>query len=199
MNIKGLIKLKESRLPIMKNLVFFKNISEIPKKIIEIHGDKKNWAMRGFDDRIKITDNSYSYDDFRYHNFSRDEFKETFKKINSAMDEKGIPSENRIFIMCDVFNNEDVVFSGHAIFNKGDIHIDILDGNRPSRRDWTPDKSFFIPVVNGREVLISINGEKNEIYFQKIIEDIRMLGKGAYLDFTLLKSGYFFYHDLSFH
>ena len=197
MNIKGLQLLNEKGLPVIRSLFIFRGLSEISKEHINKYGDSPVWAIRGFDDRLKINASPYIVKNFRIHEFSKDELKEKFDLINSKLEEINVPKENRIFFICEYFS--DAKFSGHAIFKDDFIYIDILNANRPSQKDWTPDVSFKIKMVNGRPLFAHIEENKYEDYLAKICKDIIKFNEGAYIDFTLLRDGYFFYHDLSFH
>jgi hypothetical protein len=199
MNIKGVQLLKEKGLPVMENLFIFRTLEEIPKEHLGRYEDKKLWAMRGFDDRTQISDSPYNIKDVRYHGFSKDELENVFVKINEELEKKEIPKENRIFLIARVFYDEDVEFSGHVFRENDYIYVDILKGNRPSGRDWTPHVSFKIKVVNNAPLISSI--EENELKKPAIelCEDILKFGNKAYLDFTKFRKGYFFYHDLSVH
>ena len=54
MNIKGLQLLNEKGLPVIRSLFIFRGLSEISKEHINKYGDSPVWAIRGFDDRLKI-------------------------------------------------------------------------------------------------------------------------------------------------
>ncbi len=199
MNIKGILTLKEKNLPIMQNLFIFRDLNELPNNIENIYKTDKNWAIRGFDDRNTIKDSPYKIKDFRFHGFSIDDLPKKFLEINNEMDKANILKNNRIFIICRVYYDKDVEFSGHA-YKTGDlILIDVLNGNRPSRRDWTPHISFQIKIQNKIPSLNLDIPLKYKEYIIKICNDIIKFKDKTYLDFTLFKTGYFFYHDLSFH
>lgn len=199
MNITGLMLLKENGLPIMENTLIFRQLSEIKKENLDKYGVDKLWAMRGFDDRTKLSDSPYNVKNPRVHGFSKDELNENFQLLSVEMDKLDIPKEHRIFLICRVFFNQDVEFSGHAFRSDNKIFIDFLNGNRPSGRDWTPDVSFSIPLINNRPIYSHINDKKFEDYIMEICRAILMFGDKTYIDFTKFKSGYFFYHDLSVH
>ncbi len=191
--------MKEKGMPLMENIFVFRNLNEIPNSHLQKYGDKKLWAMRGFDDRTKLSDSPYKIKNPRTHGFSEDELPEKFKQINLEMDKLEIPKENRIFLICRVFYNEDVEFSGHAYKHGDIIFVDILKSNRPSGRDWTPDLSFKIQIINNRPLYSSIEDSNFREYVVRICKDILKFEDKAYLDFTKFKEGYFFYHDLSIH
>jgi len=199
MNITGLIFMKEKGMPLMENLIIFRNLSEIPILHLQKYGDKKLWAMRGFDDRTKITDSPYKIKNPRIHGFSKEELPEKFKQLNEEMDKLDMPPKHRIFLICRVFYNEDVEFSGHAYRQDDIIFVDILKGNRPSGQDWTPEISFKIQIINIRPRYSAIEESIFREYIVRICKDLLNLDNKAYLDFTRFKEGYFFYHDLSIH
>lgn len=199
MNIKGMLLILEKNLPAPENFVIFKDISEIPKTNLEKYGEEKLLAMRGFDERIKISENPYKIINPKIHGFSKEEIYEKFKEINQELDKFNIPSEKRVFIIARVFYDKDVEFSGHAFRKDDKIYIDLLKGNRPSGKDWTPDLSFQIDIINNRPMFSSLKESGFNEYLSKISKDILKFDDNAYLDFTKFKSGYFFYHDLSIH
>jgi hypothetical protein len=197
MNITGLILMKNNGLSIMENTFIFRALNEIPDSHLWRYENKKLWAIRGFDDRTKISDSPYKIKNPRLHGFSKEELPEKFRHINEEMDKLDIPQENRIFLICRVFYNEDVEFSGHAYRVDNTIFIDILKSNRPSCKDWTPDLSFKIQIVNNRPIYSLIDESNFREYIIQICKDILKFDNKAYLDFTKFKDGYFFYHDLS--
>ena len=199
MNITGLILLQKKSMPIMKNTFVFRELNEIPDSHLQAYADDKLWAIRGFDDRTKISDNPYKIKNPRLHGFSRGDLPEKFRQLNGEMDKLEIPKQNRIFLICRVFYNEDVDFSGHA-FHLGDvIYVDVLKGNRPSGKDWTPDLSFKIPIINNRPIYSTIEESNLRAHIIQICKDALKFDNKTYLDFTKFKEGYFFYHDLSVH
>ena len=191
--------MKEKGMPIMENTFIFRNLSEIPNSHLQKYGDKKLWAIRGFDDRTKLSDSPYKIKNPRNHGFSKEELPEKFKQINEELDKLEIPKEHRIFLICRVFYNEDVEFSGHAYYPDDIIFVDILKSNRPSGKDWTPDWSFKIQIINNRPLYSSIEESNFMEYIVRICKDILKFENKTYLDFTKFKEGYFFYHDLSIH
>lgn len=199
MNITGLLLMKEKGMSIMENTFIFKTLKEIPNSHLQKYGNKKLWAIRGFDDRTKLSDSPYKIKNPRVYGFSKDELPEKFKQINEALDKLEIPKENRIFLICRVFYNQDVEFSGHAYIHNDIIFIDILKSNRPSGEDWTPDLSFKIKIINNRPIYSSIQDSNFRDYVVRICKVILKFENKTYLDFTNLKEGYFFYHDLSIH
>src|SRR3989344_305902 len=145
MNIKGLLELKRRGLLILRNTVVFSDLSEIPQAHLDKYGDEKRWVMRGFDADVQITDSPYKIKDPRVYGFSKHQLNEVFDTINKLLDEKQIQSK-RVYIICEVFFDDDVTFSSHTLKNGNLVYIDIANGNRPSNVDWTPDKSFIIDL-----------------------------------------------------
>jgi len=192
MNLKGLEYLKEKALPIPRDLLIFKNMDETKEHLAK-YPEEKQWSMRGFYENHTINDHPYKIKNFAIHGFIKSQITEIFKKINDQMDSCSIPSEERIFFICEVFFNEDVNFSGHIIKEKENlIFIDIKKGNRPSGEDWTPDFSI---VLNGGENNFEAGEFKEEI--NKIIREIKVLPEKSYLDFTKLNEGYLMFHDMT--
>ena len=198
MNIKGVLELQKRGLPIMRNFFLFRKTDEISTRVLNAYGEDKRWAMRGFDDRTSISDLPYKIKDFREHGFSKSEIRRIYDKLNGLMEKAGVPEGYRGFFICEVFFDKDVEMSGHALKDKEHIYIDILNGNRPSGKDWTPHYSFKIDAREGK-IDGKDRGNKYISYVQRIIKDILNFPINAYVDFTLLKDGYLFYHDFSVH
>ena len=194
MNFRGILHLQEKELPIMENTLFFKEPSEIPDKHLDSYGEENKWAMVGFPSDTKITDNPYKIKKFRRHGFSKNRVEEIFNDINFHMDKNDNASEDRFFLICRLFNSEEVKISGHIFKKNGRIIIDICEGNRPSGRDWTPDLSYIIDKFDSFQKEV-----KYHKFVKLILEHLSKLDDGAYLDFTVLQDNRLFYHDLSFH
>lgn len=199
MNIEGLKALIEKDLPVMENTFIFKELKDIPQSHLNKYKDKKLWAIRAFDIETKITDNPYKIKNPRKHAFSKKELSKKFKEVNFEIENLGVEKAKRIFLICRSFSNEDVLFSGHAYKEENKIFIDFLMANRPSGKDWTPDFSFIIPLINKKPQYSAIIGHKLTEEIIKICADILKFEEKVYRDFTKLKEGYFFYHDLSQH
>ena len=199
MNLNGLMLLKDHGVTIMKDTLFFRSIDEIPLQIIEDYRNKSTMALRGFDDRVKITDSPYGVKSPWVANFSSGELIEKFSELNKRMGDLKIPSENRLFLVCEGWSNEEVEFSGHAFLHDGVIDIDIIKGNKPHQRDWNPNLSLRVPVHNNRPLLSEIDMEEFSDYILDICRTILRFHDKTYLDFTKLKSQRFVYHDLSIH
>jgi len=202
MNIKGLQELIEMELPVMRNTFLFRNLSEIPKSLMDTYGDKPKWIIRGFDDRQNITDNPYEFLEERILGFKREELKRIFNKLNIKLNKRNLPKQNRIYFVCEVFTDEDVAFSGFALKDTHNsyhnIYIDIYEGNRLSRKDSNPDISFKIPLIGEKPSFLSTPKLKYKNYAASICKDLMLFEKDPYVDFSCLKEGYFFYHDLGY-
>jgi len=109
----------EAGLPVMRNLVLFRNLSEIPFRHMDAYGDEPRWVIRGLDTRAKITDHPYDYKESRaVHGFSREE-------------------------LLEVFTDTDVSFSGFAFYGN-DISIDIYERNRPQEKSHFQKELIWI-------------------------------------------------------
>jgi len=120
MNIKGLMFLQENNFPIMMDTLFFRKLSEIPSEYLEKYGDDKKWAMQGFSNQTKITNHPYEINKSVVRGFPKEEIFEVFGKINNDMDKLEIPCDERIFLICRVFSNDNVKISGHIFKKKKD-------------------------------------------------------------------------------
>ena len=198
MNIKGILKLQENKLPLPRAAVIFRNIQDIPLNHLDKYGDSKKWALNGFDDRILINDSPYKIKDYKYEGFSRLELNNIFNDINKKMDENKIPLANRVFLLCESFFSWEIVFSGHAVKREEVVYIDILNSDSPYG-SGRPDFSFSIALVNKKYIFNESPDEKLYPHMTKIVNDLKKFDGTAYIDFTLLKDGYFFYHNLSMH
>ena len=177
-----MIELKENGFPVMNNLIIFRKFEEIPEAHLNVNGKEKRWAMRGFDDRVSIFDIPYKWKNYTKHGFTGEEAKKIFEETNNEMDKDNIPKENRIFLICDVFFSDEVIFSGHAHYNGEEIVIDVLNGNRPSGRDLTPDFSVKVPIINNKLMLKQLHDSKYSEHLIQICEDIRKFHNRCYLD-----------------
>lgn len=197
MNVKGLQRLIKEGLPVMRNTFLFRAISEIPAGHMYAYGDEERWAMRGFDDRQTINDSPYDLKEARALAFSRKQLAEVFAVINNELAERNVSPFNRLFFVCEVFTDNDVAFSGIVQKDRYDMVIDLQDANRPSRKDWTPDFSYQIPILEGEKLRFSdLAGKPHREEIIRISQDMLCLPEGAYADFVKVKDGCFFYHDL---
>lgn len=199
MNLKGLKILKERGITIMKDTLFFRNLKDVPKSLIDDYANKKTMSVRGFDDRVKISDSPYNIISPWKACFSSEELKEKFLEVDKVLQDKGVPQEHREFFVCEGWSNDEVEFSGHAHLHDNVIHVDIMHGNRPHLRDWTPNFSLTIKVINGRPLFSGLQMGSYSDYVIDICKNIVSLYDNSYIDFTKLKSGRFVYHDLSIH
>lgn len=184
----------------MDDTHFFRSLEEIPSSLIEKYEHNNSLAMRGFDDRAKISDLPYDVKSPLIRGFVSNEIKKKFLEMNEKLNELNVPFENRIFLICGrCWFDPDVTFSGHSHFHDGVIDIDILNGNRPSGKDWTPNHSFHIRVINNRPIFSGIDMGNYHDYIIDICRTLMSFYDNSYIDFTLLKSGHFVYHDLSIH
>ena len=148
MNIHGVLLLKEMGLP--EGFIHFREFSEIPLESLNNFGDDKNLFIMGSDNRIKITDNPYIIKRWRRINISKDEIESSSKEVDAEMEAEGIPKENRIFSIGPCFNESNTLLQGHAFKIEDTIYIDIKKGIRGSGKDFAPDFSFEIPIINNR-------------------------------------------------
>lgn len=196
MNIHGIIFLKDNNFPLIENNFIFKRLEEIPKKLLNSYGEQKEWSMRSFDARCKITDNPYQARSFgMHHAFSKSEIEQVFAGLNKKMEDAKIPEEKRMFILSKLFHQDQVLFSGHILKKDHFAMVDICEGNKPPSRDWTPHYSFKIDLLEK----INVEESKYRECILRILNDLNKLNDGAYLDFALMKDGSFFYRDLYFH
>jgi hypothetical protein len=200
MNYAG-VRLLISRgiIPVNK-AVFFRVLEEIPKEFIESYNSNNEtlW-IRAFDDRVKITDHPYKTKSPFHGNFSVEKLRDKFDSLQGRMENLGVPLSNRIFMFGTGWTDPEVEFSGHAYFHEGIVDMGIRMGAKPHARDWSPDLSLRIPVHNNRAMLSNDDLNGLDDYIIDICRTILSLHEGSYIDFTKLKNGQFFYHDLSIH
>lgn len=195
MNIKGIQTLSEYNLPVMSNMKIFRNLNEVSDSHMSVYGDEPRWILRGFNSEGDISDSPYDLSEERVlGGFSRKDLGDKFKEINLRFDKMGVSEINRIYLVCEFFKDDDVEFCGHAL-RTDNVYVDILDGVRPSRTDWTPDYRATVPIIGGRTTFskAKIEGHKDSV--ARITRDLMKIPEQAYVDFTKLKDGHFFYHD----
>ena len=197
MNIKGLQVLVGQGFPVLRNLVLFRDLSEIPASHMDAYGNQPRWAMRGFDDRGSVNDSPYGLREAKtVHSFPRGKLKKVFGQVNKALDKGGVPKDSRTYLVCEVFTDNDVDFSGFAFRDQENTYIDIKKGNRPSRKDWDPDEAFVVPTL-GRPLFSAIPADSEyRDSAVRIVRDMIRLPENTNVDFTGLKDRYFFYHDM---
>jgi hypothetical protein len=198
MNLKGLQLLKSRGISIQKDLTFFRELSELPKVLLEKYEQKIMW-LAGFDDQMSINHHPYQTKCAHKYRFLGKEFAENFLELNEKMRDLGIPQENRIYSICESWTDSMVEFAGHAYYMGGRIEVDAKEGNRPPKSDWTPDMSLSLAVHNRRPLTFGVEFGKHEDALMDICRTLISLGEGAYIDFTMLKEGRMVYHDLSIH
>ena len=206
MNIKGLERLMEFKLPVMRNLYLFRELSEIPPEHMDIYQDESQWSMRGFNyERCKLSDHPHLVNEIRnIHGFSKGELEGVFEEVKNGLDNQCVPISSRKYFVCEVFKTKDVIFTGLSSRDSQNIYIDFFRGNRPSRKDWKPDARIRIPIIFGDKPTFShaqIISSDIHIYedsIRKISEDMMILSEDACTDFCKMKDGYLFYHDLCY-
>jgi hypothetical protein len=197
MNIKGLEHLIIYGLPVMRNLALFRELDELTVEYKNSLGSLPLWAMIGFDyANTSIDDNPYFLRESKaVRCFTNNEFEMAFDRINSELEGQGVPKGNRIYLACEVFTDDTVLFSGQAMLSQEKIFIDIFEGNRPSKVTWVPDYSFTIPVIGARASFSELSSGHYKHHIARIVRDILKLPENPHVDFSRLRDGYFFYHD----
>jgi hypothetical protein len=198
MNIHGVLLLKKMGLP--EGFIHFREFSEIPSESLDNFGQEKNLFIMGSDSRIEITDHPYKIKRWRRVNISKNEIESSSKELNTEMERDDIPKESRIFSIGTCFNESNTLLQGHAFKIDDMIYIDIKKGLRGSGKDFAPDFSFAVPIINSRIIFSRISDFEFREYAIRICKDMLLFYEGnPYLDFVLMEGNKFFYHDLSVH
>lgn len=202
MNIKGMEYLIKNKFPVPESMFLFRKISDLENSYRKKYGQEKVWAVVGYDDRTKINDHPYSAKGYgRKLSISEKEIETALIEVDKALDEARVSVKNRIYLTCKTHTNNNTILSGHAFFDSDfdsdKVHVDLFKGNRPSGKDWSPNRSYEIIVKNGKPDLYGVDKDLLED-IKNICKDIIKMGKGAYLDVSKLNNGYLFYHDLYF-
>ncbi len=185
----------EKSLPVFNKTSIFNDISELSEGALDKYSDKEPLAMQAFPENISITDHPYKKEGRIFkRGFSKNSILKIFNELNEELDKHSFSRNNRTFLLFKAFGDVDVKFSGQIWKKENKLIIDFFNGNMPSGRDWNPHHSEVVNIENPK----ILESEYAEIT-KRILKDIGRLDEGAYLDFSLLNNGDFFYHDLSFH
>lgn len=195
MNIKGYLFLQKHNLPLARKTIIFRKLSEIPKNYFNNLDEEERWVLIGSDDQIQISTGPYFQKQIKKKGFNIKNLNEIFNELKKELENKGIPSKNHIFLLFVGYLEKDVKFAGHALRDKNEIHIDLINKNRPSKRDWHPDYSIRYTIVNRKAIAHSSLPEIYQKYLAQIVKNIIELEESGCLEFVILEDEFLFYND----